>query len=362
MNAVVITGLGLVSAYGTSPAHGGVERFWNGLRANTLPVSEAHDGTARIDPGAVHGIAPERWFEVAIAEALTQAQWRSNDEQPRLIVAAQAQPPHDSSRWNPLFAPSARAVSANAPIVVSNACASALFGIEAARRLIASGAARAVIVAGVSAANPYTLETLRAVKAVGASLARPFDVSRDGIVIGEGAGAILLESAEYAAARGARALAKVAAVTASVGGRHSAASDDDAIVACMLRAHALAGAPAIGYIHAHATGTVQGDAAELDAISRFVKHNEQESVAVSSHKGALGHLLHASAFPSVVAAVSVLQSGEVPPTPGLSEARSTDGVALTPPDRSRAAPPIRAALVNAFGFGGSNASVVLTHS
>ena len=358
MSDVVVTGMGVVSAYGR-----GVPALLDGLATGRPPSVGASDDAATrpIDRAVLDGAEPASWLASAIDEALAEARWPSRAPSPLLLLAAQAEAP--PGEQNPLSAPNTVVAGArrwDRPLVVSHACASALFGIHLAARLIRGGAHDAVLVAGVSVCNPYASESLRVVKAIGTAPSRPFDRARDGILIGEGSGAVLLERASAAAARGVTPLAELAASVAQIGGRSSVASDPEVVYACMVRALDEAGASGLDYVHAHATGTVQGDEAELQAVARLVAERAWPAVSVSSHKGALGHLLHASAFPGVAVAVSAVRDAVIPTTVGLREPVVIDGVDL-PVEGSalRRDPPVEHVLVNAFGFGGNNASVLL---
>lgn len=357
-SAVVVTGRGLVTAYGA-----GVDAYVRGTTADGFPVpapGAGKDGTHPIDAATV-GIGSEVWLGRVIDEALEEAGWDPADGAPDLVLVGQSEHPEDDPRDIPLYTPNlvcSRDHEWVAPMVVSHACASVLFAVDLACRLLADGTARAVLVAGVSTCNTYSTESLRVVRAVGSHPPRPFELRRDGITIGEGAGALLLERREAAEARGHPTDVEVAAVVATVGGRSAAASDDDAVLGCLTGALDIAGVDSVDYVHAHATGTPQGDEAEARALSALVELLGGAPVPVSSHKGALGHLLHTSGFPSVVSAVAALRSGIVPPTLNLEQPLATPGLAL-PVTTHRPAGGVRTAVVNAFGFGGNNATVVL---
>lgn len=365
MSEIVVSGVGLVSAYGTSGGRG-VPPFLAGLAAGRPPSvgPSVDEATRPIDRAEVDGSGPDTWLASALAEALTGAAWPHNAGSPLLLLAAQAEAPAGAE--NPLYAPKAVTVGRHRwqpPLVVSHACASALFAVDLAHRLIEGGAHDAVLVAGVSICNPYLSESLRVVRAIGSSPSRPFDRRRDGIVIGEGSGAVLIERASALAVRGGAPLADLVSSVAEIGGSSSAASDTEIVLDCMTRALDQAGVASVDYVHAHATGTVQGDAAEVEAVARLAAERRLPEIIVSSHKGALGHLLHASAFPGLVAAIGALRDGLLPTTIGLREPLPVAGVRLpTEGPAILASEPVEHALVNAFGFGGSNASVLLRRS
>jgi 3-oxoacyl-[acyl-carrier-protein] synthase II len=356
--AIVVSGLGLVTAYGV-----GTQAFWDGMVTGTDPspaTARAVDGTRRI--GTIAGGARD-WLALAIDEAMAEASFGSTDEQPLLVVAAQSVAPDAVAAENPIYAPSPVASSCHSwaePLVVSHACASVLFAVDLAHRILTSATASSVLVVAVTEVTACMVDSLQAVRAIGSSPSRPFDVRRDGITIGEGAGAVLLETAAAAAARGLSSRVRLAATAASVDGRSAAASDHSAVLGCLLKAVDAAGVSAVDYVHAHATGTPQGDAAEAVAIAGLVQQLGGPEVAVSSHKGALGHLLHASALPGLVAGVRAIQTGVVPGTVNLDEPLQQPGASLPAGGQSvRPAAGVRTALVNAFGFGGNNATALL---
>lgn len=140
-------------------------------------------------------------------------------------------------------------------------------------------------------------------------------------------------------------------------GAKAAASDAELIGACMRDALGDAAVDGLDHVHAHATGTAQGDAAELAAIEAIAAETGSSALPVSSHKGAIGHLLHISGAPALAAAALTLRTGTVPPTAGLASAEDTDRVVL--PTAPLRLPSARTAAVNSFGFGGNNASLIL---
>jgi 3-oxoacyl-[acyl-carrier-protein] synthase II len=116
--------------------------------------------------------------------------------------------------------------------------------------------------------------------------------------------------------------------------------------------------PRVDHVHAHAAGTLQGDDAELHALDELARQGNWPSTTLSSHKGAVGHLMHCSGFPAVVTAVRTLETGTAPGTAGLR--RPVHLGALTVPTASEQLPPVNSVLVNSFGFGGNTAAMVLT--
>lgn len=192
---------------------------------------------------------------------------------------------------------------------------------------------------------------------------RPFDRRRTGLVMGEGAGCLVLESAEHARARGATILAQASGYGASLDAWRTTAPPPDGRGAAEAMEAALRDAAcpvdAVDFVNAHGTGTKRNDPAEVHAIRRtFGDH--AASLAVSSGKGALGHLLSGAAGVAAVACVLALRDGRVPPTVNLREpdvACDLDHVPGTAATR-----PVRAALNNAFAFGGQNACFLVRAS
>lgn len=249
------------------------------------------------------------------------------------------------------------------------ACAAGVQAVGDGMRLIRSGEAQIALVGGAEACiDPLSLAGFHAMKALSTrndapqQASRPFDRARDGFVMGEGAGLMVIEALDHALARGARPLAVVSGYGTSADAYHIAAGAEDGSGAAAAVRSALATAglkPSdIGYVNAHATSTPVGDRAEIAALrSVFGEHLSQ--VPVSSTKSAVGHLLGAAGgVESIFSALAVAQ-GRLPPTLNLEQSdenmQDLDLLAL----RSRTQP-VRHALCNAFGFGGVNASLVVS--
>jgi 3-oxoacyl-[acyl-carrier-protein] synthase II len=245
----------------------------------------------------------------------------------------------------------------------SVACASSAIAIGEALRLIRSGEADLVVTGGSEA--PLTAGMLLAWDAMrvlaqvneagAASACRPFSRDRAGLVLGEGAGALVLESLEHAQARGARIHAELAGFGASCD-HHNLAQPLAAGQLRALRAalsDASLSADAVGYVNAHGTGTVEGDPVEIDAL-RTLFGERAGDVTVSSTKSMLGHLLGASGAVEAVITVLALARQEVPPTAHLDE---VDPICAGVRHVPRTGQPLAfdAALTSSFAFGGSNA-------
>lgn len=185
---------------------------------------------------------------------------------------------------------------------------------------------------------------------------RPFDIERDGLVVGEGAGAVVLESFERARARGAAVLAEVIGYGASCDGAHITAPSAEGMADAMRRALADAGISAreVNYVNAHATGTELGDIAEVEATRAVFG----DGVPVSSCKGNMGHTLGACGAIEVAACVAFMRDGFVPATRNLTRVdprcEGVDHVMGAPREMRP-----RVVMSNNFAFGGLNTSLVL---
>jgi len=189
---------------------------------------------------------------------------------------------------------------------------------------------------------------------------RPFDRDRDGFVIGEGAGMLVLEELTHAERRGATPLAELVGYGATADASHITLPAPGGIGAVRAGQRALAKAamePAeIEHVNAHATSTPEGDGAELQALSTLLGEHAP-GVSVSAQKSMLGHTLGAAGALESVAVIQAMREGAVPPTINLrTPDQYADGLDLTPNTATRR--PIRAALNNSFGFGGQNAALV----
>jgi 3-oxoacyl-[acyl-carrier-protein] synthase II len=240
------------------------------------------------------------------------------------------------------------------------ACASATQAIGMAMARIQAGAADVMLAGGADELHPTAALTFDVVG--GSSSAyndrptltpRPFDRDRDGIVVGEGAGILVLESRDHAVARGAPILAEILGYGTTCDAHHMANPEPQGMRACVRRALSAAGLPpeAIDYVNAHATGTRVGDAAEAEALYDIFG----DRCPVSSSKGHLGHLLGACGAVEAAIVVEALRRGRVPATHNLEH---PDVHPLWLP----AAPidhPMETVLSTNFAFGGINAALVL---
>jgi 3-oxoacyl-[acyl-carrier-protein] synthase II len=248
---------------------------------------------------------------------------------------------------------------------VVSACAAGAHAIGSAMRMIRAGDASAVVTGGAEAAvTPLAEAAFAAMDATSKTgISRPFDRRRDGFVMGEGAGVLVLEDADAASRRGAEPLAEVLGYGATSDAHHITAPEPDGQGAARAISLALADASVrpeeVDYVNAHGTSTPLNDRAETEAIKAAMGEAAM-SVPVSSTKSAIGHLLGAAGAVEAIATVSALRDRTAPPTLGYEE--PDEGLDLDyVPDGAR---PIgngngagrrAVALSNAFGFGGHNA-------
>jgi beta-ketoacyl-acyl-carrier-protein synthase II len=321
------------------------------------------------DPDSITTVDPDR-VGVVMGSGIGGAEtWES--EYARLAAEGPA-------RVSPLFVPrmlsntaagtiSIRTRARGPNLTVNTACAAGASAIHMGRDLIAMGAADVVIAGGVEAG--ITTIAISAFAQMGAlstnpdpsAASRPFDVARDGFVMGEGAGVVVLESRAHALARGAAPLVTVAGCGASADAHHATAPPEDGggAALAMRRAIADAGlAPAdIGHHNAHGTSTPLNDIAETRAL-RTVFGDALGGVAVTSTKGVTGHLLGAAGAVEAILAGLALREGRVPPTANLTH--QDPEIELDVVHGAPRAVALRAVLSASMGFGGQNAALVLT--
>jgi 3-oxoacyl-[acyl-carrier-protein] synthase II len=251
----------------------------------------------------------------------------------------------------------------------NSACATSAHALGEAKRLIERGDADVVLAGGAEAPIGFMcvagFNAIRALSTrnddpVGAS--RPFAADRDGFVLSEGAAILVLESREHAEARGARIHATLAGYGLGADAFHLTAPTEDHEGAQRTMRAALADAgltPSdIGYINAHATSTPLGDIAEARAIEA-VFGARGSGIPVSATKSMTGHLTGAAGAAEAIVSIRALQTGVVPPTINLTSQDPAVGLDCVG-NQSREVPGIRAVMSNAFGFGGTNATLVFT--
>jgi 3-oxoacyl-[acyl-carrier-protein] synthase II len=342
----------------------------------------------RIDDFILYGIA-------AADEALADARWKPESEEDKCrsgvmigagiggldTIAQTAITLHTEGprRVSPFFVPSSLINLASGQVSIRHglkgpnhsvvtACATGAHAIGDAARLIQWGDADVMVAGGAEAAVcRLGMAGFAACRALSTgyndnptAASRPYDKGRDGFVLGEGAGVVVLEELEHAVARGATIYAEVLGYGLSGDAHHitAPADDGDGGYRAMVMALGRAGlTPAdIDYVNSHGTSTPLGDEIELRAIERLFG-NAAGNLSVSSTKSAIGHLLGAAGSVEAIFTALAIRDGVVPPTLNLENPSVDTPIDLTPLKKRER--PIRAALSNSFGFGGTNAALVL---
>jgi 3-oxoacyl-[acyl-carrier-protein] synthase II len=409
---VVITGLGVVSPIGI-----GVSEFWKAALAGRSGISAIDsfdpfpmDGYRSKVAGQVRNFSPEQYLPpqqadrvdryaqfalVATKEAMTDADLVMAKETPHrvgVIVGAgmggmvmgereitqlyQAHKPH---RVHPNFIPVitlnsasgivAMACGAKGPnLTISTACSSSAHALGQALQCIRSGQADVVITVGADASiTPLVFAGFCSLRALSSKYndqperaSRPFDLGRDGFVMGEGAGALIVESLAHAKKRKARIYAELAGYAATSEAYHMVIPREDGEEVAMTMKLAMENAGVasaqVDYINAHATSTSIGDAVEAKAVRHLFK-SRADKIAVNATKSLIGHTLGAAGALGAVATSLAIHSGHIHPTANYDHpdpACRLGGISRSVQERK-----IRAALLNAFGFGSNNAAVVL---
>ena len=253
-------------------------------------------------------------------------------------------------------------------IAAATACASAANSIGSALRAIQYGDADVMLTGGSEAAlTPMGLAGFQNMRALSfrseapQQASRPFDVDRDGFVLAEGAGVVVLEELEHARRRGARIYGELRGYGASGDAGHITQPDEEGLGASRAMTMALRDAEldagAVDYINAHGTSTPLGDAAETAAVKRvFGPHAKR--IALSSTKSQLGHTLGASGGIELVVCALSIDRGVIAPTINLDTPDPACDLDYTPKVAREAR--LRVAMSNNFGFGGHNASLILS--
>ncbi len=254
-------------------------------------------------------------------------------------------------------------------MAVVTACASSANAIGEAVETIRRGAAQVMVAGGAeSAIVPIALAGFNTMDAISKRnedpkrASRPFDLNRDGFVMGEGAATLILESYEHAKARGARILAEVSGYGTTNDAFHISAPAEKGAGAALCMRIALQDAHLqptdIGYINAHGTSTRLNDASETAAIKTvFAEHAHQ--VPISSTKSMTGHLLGAAGALESIFCIKALQEGRLPPTINYETPDPECDLDYIPNQARQASP--RHVMTNSFGFGGHNASLIFSH-
>ncbi len=415
MRRVVVTGLGMVGPLGC-----GVETTWTRLLAGesgasrveafdvsdlackiacSIPRGDGQDGTFNpdqwVDPKDQRKIDPFIVFALTAArQALDDAGWHPERHEDQIATGVVIGSGiggiggiYDASitlyekgprRISPFFIPGRIINMASGQVSIAHglkgpnhsvvtACSTGAHAIGDASRLIAFGDADVMVAGGAeSPINRLSLAGFAACRALSTGFndepqraSRPYDRDRDGFVMGEGAGVVVLEEYEHAKARGANIYAEVIGYGLSGDAYHitSPSEDGDGAYRCMSAAVKRAGiSPAdLDYINAHGTSTPLGDEIELKAVERLVG-NAAGRLSMSSTKSAVGHLLGAAGAVEAIFSVLAIRDGVAPPTLNLDNPSVETAIDLTPGIAK--ARTIDTVLSNSFGFGGTNASLV----
>ncbi|EEO02627.1 TPA: beta-ketoacyl-ACP synthase II [Vibrio cholerae] len=253
-------------------------------------------------------------------------------------------------------------------IAISTACTTGLHNIGHAARMIAYGDADAMVAGGAEkASTPLGMAGFGAAKALSTrndepqKASRPWDKDRDGFVLGDGAGIMVLEEYEHAKARGAKIYAEVVGFGMSGDAYHMTSPSEDGSGGALAMEAATRDAGVtgeqIGYVNAHGTSTPAGDVAEVKGIKRALGEAGTKQVLVSSTKSMTGHLLGAAGSVEAIITVMSLVDQMVPPTINLDNPEEGLGVDLVP-HVARKVENMEYAMCNSFGFGGTNGSLI----
>ncbi|GIX13145.1 MAG: 3-oxoacyl-[acyl-carrier-protein] synthase 2 [Paracoccaceae bacterium] len=416
MRRVVITGLGLVTPLGC-----GVEATWQRLVAGEsgagkirhfdashlpcdiaceIPLGDGSDGTFNPDdwvpPREQRKVDRFITYALTAAEqAVRDANWMPEDEESRartgvmigsgiggvesIAATAVTLKERGPRRVSPFFIPGALINLCSGQVsirygfkgpnhAVVTACSTGAHAIGDAARLIMLGDADVMLAGGAeSPISEIGVAGFAACKALSTRFndqpekaSRPWDRDRDGFVMGEGAGIVVLEEREHALARGARIYAEVLGYGLSGDAYHitSPAPDGSGAFRSMQAALKSAGIgpDEIDYVNAHGTSTPVGDEIELAAVERLLGAHAPR-VTMSSTKSSIGHLLGAAGAVEAIFCVLAIRDGIAPPTLNLDNPSVDPKVDLAPHKAVRRE--IRTALSNSFGFGGTNASLII---
>ncbi|WP_137045103.1 beta-ketoacyl-ACP synthase II [Pseudolabrys sp. FHR47] len=417
MRRVVVTGMGMLTPLGC-----GVEPTWSRLlkgesgakKVDTFEVSDIAARVACMIPrgdGSNGTYNPDQWMEpkeqrkvdpfivyamCAATQALNDAGWHPKTEDEKCAtgvligsgiggvegIAETAVILHEKGprRVSPFFIPG-RIINLASGFVsiehglkgpnhaVVTACSTGAHAIGDAGRMIALGDADVMVAGGAeSPVNRMSLAGFAALRALSTAFneeptraSRPYDKARDGFVMGEGAGTVVLEELEHAKARGAKIYGELVGYGMSGDAYHITAPtpDGDGAYRCMKMALKRAGlSPGdIDYINAHGTSTPLGDEIELGAVQRLVG-NDAGHISMSSTKSCIGHLLGAAGAVEAIFSILAIRDKVVPPTINLDNPSVETPIDLVPHKaRER---DVDVALSNSFGFGGTNASLIFS--
>ncbi|OAF18348.1 MULTISPECIES: beta-ketoacyl-ACP synthase II [Bradyrhizobium] len=416
MRRVVVTGLGMVTPLGC-----GVEPTWKRIlngesgarRIESFDVSDLQTKIACVVPrgdGSNGSFNADQWMEPkdqrkvddfiifgmgAAKQALDDANWHPESEEDKCATGtmigsgigglngiadtAILLKERGPRRVSPFFIPGRLINLASGYVSIEHglkgpnhsvvtACSTGAHAIGDAARLIALGDADVMVAGGAeSPISRIGIAGFNAARALSTGFndtpekaSRPYDKDRDGFVMGEGAGVVVLEELEHARRRGVRIYAEVIGYGLSGDAYHitSPSPDGDGGFRSMSAALKRAGlSPSdLDYINAHGTSTPLGDEIELGAVERLLG-NAASEVAMSSTKSSTGHLLGAAGAIEAIFAILAIRDNVVPPTINLDNPSVQTAIDLVPHTAKKRE--INVALSNSFGFGGTNASVIL---
>ncbi len=415
MRRVVVTGLGMVT-----PLACGVEPTWQRLLAGESGIARIENFEVSDLPCKIAGQIPrgdgsdgsfnaDQWMEpkeqrkvddfilfgmAAAQQALDDADWHPSNYEDQITsgvligsgiggiegIAETALLLRDRGprRVSPFFIPGRIINLASGYVSIAHAlkgpnssvvtaCSTGAHAIGDAGRLVALGDADVMVAGGTeSPVNRLSLAGFAACRALSTGFndtpergSRPYDRDRDGFVMGEGAGAVVLEEFEHAKRRGARIYGELVGYGLSGDAFHitAPANDGDGALRCMKAAirRAEISPGDLDYINAHGTSTPLGDEIELKAVETLVG-NSAANISMSSTKSSIGHLLGAAGTVEAIFCLLAIRDQVVPPTINLDNPSVATALDLVPHNpRERA---VNVVLSNSFGFGGTNASLV----
>jgi 3-oxoacyl-[acyl-carrier-protein] synthase II len=394
---VVVTGLGAVTPLGL-----GATNLHDRWAAGDVGIADGLGVCSDFEPKDHLSVKEARRLDrfsqlavVAAGEAITQAGW--SEEPPydplrvgcvlatgiggqstveaQLDVMRQQGARRVSPLGIPMYMPNAAAAAVTMRFKlrgqsfgVMSACASSAHGIGCALRMVQYGDADAVVCGGSEATlTDFAIASFTNMEALSPTgISRPFDARRDGFIMGEGAGVLVLEDAEAAEARGATILGEVAGYGATADAYHLTAPEPSGTPAARAIELALADAgmspEGVDYVNAHGTSTQLNDAAETAALKRALGEAEARRIPISSTKSTIGHLLGAAGAVEAVATVETLRTRIIPPTLGYEVPDPELDLDYVPGEArplilQNGHPP--AALSNSFAFGGHNVTLVI---
>lgn len=416
MRRVVVTGMGMVTPLGV-----GVDHNWSQIIAGNSGISRITNFDVSDISCQIAGQVPEAGVEgglkmddfvdprdqrkqdrfiqlgmVAAIEAVENSGWMPEDREDQnrtgvmigsgiggldsIVKTDQLMHEKGTRRISPFFIPSAliNLISGFVSIrygfrgpnhAVVTACSTGAHAIGDAARMVMLDDADVMIAGGAEAAVcRIGMAGFAAARALSTSYndtpelgSRPWDKGRDGFVMGEGAGVVVLEELEHAKARGATIYGEIKGYGLSGDAHHITAPADDgdggfrAMQAALKRAGLAASD--IDYVNAHGTSTPLGDVIEARAVARLLG-DAIKDVSMSSTKSATGHLLGAAGAIEAIFSLKAIQTGDLPPTLNLNDAEdAVDDFDLVPLKSKKRT--VRNAMSNSFGFGGTNASLIM---